>query len=167
MRTGVAALIVLVAVALVPSAAAAQLPVGEADGVRIVRERGAIVVVFTQRAERLWRRVAGRVVSVHCWERGEPDEDGFLSVSGGGSSLRAPKRGRRLDTGDHTRGMDYCRVWRAPRWVRRGRERVRLGRRLIVSIPLTQKGAVYLDEQSKARLLQRLLLVASLLGGTS
>ena len=152
MRTGVAALIVLVAVALVPSAAAAQLPVGEADGVRIVRERGAIVVVFTQRAERLWRRVAGRVVSVYCWERGEPDENGFLSVSGGGSSLRAPKRGRRLRTGDGTRGMDYCRVWRAPRWVRRGRERVRLGRRLIVSIPLTQKGAVYLDEQSKARL---------------
>jgi hypothetical protein len=54
-----------------PSAGAqtVQLPVGEAKGVRIVRERGAIVVVFTSRATRLWRRVAGKRVSVLCEAR--------------------------------------------------------------------------------------------------
>jgi hypothetical protein len=42
--------------------------VGEDDGVRIVRERGAIVVVFTASAKKLWRRVAGRRVRVYCTE---------------------------------------------------------------------------------------------------
>jgi hypothetical protein len=41
-------------------AAEAQLPVGEAEGVRIVRERGALVVVFTSRATGLYRRIAGK-----------------------------------------------------------------------------------------------------------
>jgi len=41
-----------------------QAPVGEARGVHIVRERGAIVVVFTQRAAKLYKRIAGRLVRV-------------------------------------------------------------------------------------------------------
>jgi hypothetical protein len=46
---GVAAAVVLL---VVPSSGMAQaaLPVGEAHGVRIVREKGAIVVIFTKRA---------------------------------------------------------------------------------------------------------------------
>ena len=46
---------------------------------RIVRERGAIVVVFTSRATRLWRRVAGKRVSVPCDELPAPDEFGLVS----------------------------------------------------------------------------------------
>jgi hypothetical protein len=137
--------------------AGAQLPVGEADGVRIVRERGAIVVVFTQRAARLYRRIAGKRVSVLCWEFTDN------SVNGGGGTLRAPKRRRPLRTGDLTRGMDYCRVWLAARTVRRNGERQRRPRVVIVSIPLTQRGAVFLDEQSKVLDLQRLLFGAGLL----
>jgi hypothetical protein len=137
--------------------AEAQLPVGEADGVRIVRERGALVVVFTQRAARLYRRVAGKRVSVLC---AEFVEDGLNS---GGITLRAPKQRRPLRTGDLTRGLDYCRVWLAARTVRRNGERQRRSRELIVSIPLTQRGAVFLDEQGKAFDLQGLLLLAGLL----
>lgn len=138
-------------------AAEAQLPVGEAEGVRVVRERGALVVVFTSRAAGLYRRIAGKRASVYCTE--------FLDggLASGGSTLRAPKRRRPLRTGDLTRGMDYCRVWLAARTVRRNGERLRRSRELIVSIPLTQRGAVFLDEQEKALELQSLLLVAGLL----
>ena len=165
MRAALTALVALLVVSLFPASAGAKLPVGSADGVRIVRERGAIVAVFTPAAQRLWRRVRGRVASVMCWEREIPDETGLFAVtSGGGGSLRAPKRSRRLRTGDHTRGMDYCRVWLEPRTVARRGARVRLGRRLVVSIPLTQRGAVYLDEQSKALELRNVLLAASFAG---
>ena len=160
MRAALTAVLAVTAVSLFPAAAEAQLPVGQADGVRIVRERGAIVVVFTQRAERLYRRVRGRRVSVYCFERSLPDENGFYSVNSGGSTFRMPKRSRRLWTGDLTRGIDYCRVRLEPRG--RGRRPAR-GRSPVVAIPLTQRGAVYLDEQSKARSLQSLLLVASLI----
>jgi hypothetical protein len=151
-------LIAVVAGALVVAGAgpaAAQLPVGEADGVRIVRERGAIVVVFSKSALGKWRRVAGRPVSVYCTE--------FLEGGGtasGGATTRAPRRGRRIRTGDQTRGLDYCRVWREERTVRRKGKRSTLPRRLIVSIPLTQRGAVQLDEQEKVGSLMGLLLVA-------
>jgi hypothetical protein len=159
MRGGVTGVVTLLLLVLVlPSAGAAQtpLPVGETDGVRIVRERGALVVVFTRQAERLRRKVAGKRVSVLCTE--------FTATgsSGRGVTQRAPKRGRRIETGDHTRGMDYCRVWLAARTVTRRGERRRRGREHIVSIPLTQKGAVFLDEQSKALHLTVLLTVSEL-----
>jgi hypothetical protein len=151
----IAALLLAMAASSAP-AADAQLRVGEADGVRIVRERGAIVVVFTPRAAKLYRRVAGKRVSVLCWEFTEG------GVNGGGGSLRAPKRRRPLRTGDLTRGMDYCRVWLEARTVRRGGQRLRRSREVIVSIPLTQRGAVFLDEQEKAISLQSLLLIIRL-----
>lgn len=46
-----------------------------------MRERGAIVMVFTPRAENLRRRVAGRGVSVVCEERSGPDENGLASIN--------------------------------------------------------------------------------------
>jgi hypothetical protein len=121
-----------------PATAAAQtpLPVGETNGVRIVRERGALVVVFTPKAKKLWRRVAGRRVSVLCTE--------FLpdGSAGGGTTMRAPRRGRKIRTGDLTRGMDYCSLSLEPRRHSRSSE-------LLVSVPLTQRGAVFLDERAK------------------
>jgi hypothetical protein len=159
MRGGVTWTVTALLLALIlPSAGAAQapLPVGEADGVRIVRERGALVVVFTQRAEKLRRKVAGKRVSVHCTEF---TRDGTNS---GGVTQRAPRRGRRIETGDLTRGLDYCRVWLAARTVRRGGKNRRRSREHIVSIPLTQEGAVYLDEQFKALDLGVLLTVSEL-----
>jgi hypothetical protein len=152
---------VLLVAASSASAQTVQLPVGEAKGVRIVRERGAIVVVFTPRADRLWRRVAGKRVSVFCEERSGPDEDGFITVSEGGVTLRAPRRGRRLRSGDRTRGMDICRVWLEARTLRRNGVRHRYGRELIVAIPLTQAGAVRLDERARAYALLALLEIAA------
>jgi hypothetical protein len=160
MRGGVTgAVAALLLVLALPSSGAAQIPLtmGETDGVRIVRERGALVVVFAKRAERLWRRVAGRRVDVHCTQL---FEDGTGS---GNNPLRAPKRGRRIRTGDGSRGWDYCRVWLEARTVRRDGRRRRVPRRLIASAPLTQQGTVFLDEQSKAFAMS-LLLAASELG---
>ena len=150
----VTAVLVVAALLVVPATAGAQapLPVGEADGVRIVRERGAIVVVFTPKAKTLWRRPAGRNASVDTTE--------FLenSTASGGTTMRVPKRGRRLRTGDRTRGMDYCDVWlehkRGARFV---------GRELLVSIPLTQRGAVHLDEREKTHSLLGVLFLAETL----
>jgi hypothetical protein len=159
MRGGVTgAVAALLLVLVLPSASAAQapLPVGETDGVRIVRERGAIVVVFTKRAEKLRRRVAGKRVSVLCTEF---TRDGSI---GGGVTQRAPRRGRRIRTGDRTRDMDYCRVWLAARTVRRRGEQIRRNRELIASIPLTQEGAVHLDEESKAIALSLVLTLSEL-----
>jgi len=158
--------VVLLGVAPAAGAQPVQLPVGEADGVRIVRDqRGAIVVVFEPSASRLWRRVAGRRVSVMC-ETGpapDPDHPGYSFSESGGTTLRAPKRGRRLRTGDLTRGMDVCEVSLEPRTVRRNGERRRYGRSLIVAIPLTQRGAVRLDEQARTHALVTLLEVAAVL----
>lgn len=165
----VSALVLLAA----PSTGVAQtkLPVGEAHGVRIVREHGAIVVVFTQLAAKLYKRIAGRVVGVDCvdqqpGQRPPGGDTGGIDVFGGERSgaapVRAPKRGRKLVTGDRSRGMDYCEVWLPARTVRRHGERQRIASRLIVSVPLTQTGAVFLDERSKARLLVQVLLAASL-----
>jgi hypothetical protein len=160
MRGGATGLVAaLLLVLALPSAGAAQapLPVGETDGVRVVRDRGGgIVVVFTKRAEKLRRKVAGKLVNVGCTEL---LRDGSFS---GVVTQRAPRRGRRIRTGDRTRGMDYCRVWLAARTVRRGRERIRRSRELVVSIPLTQDGAVFLDEESKVRLIFGLLTISGL-----
>lgn len=147
MRVALIAGLVGVALTGIPATAGAQLPVGEADGVRIVRERGALVVVFTPKAKKLWRRVAGRRVSVLCTEF---LEDG---TAGGGTTMRAPNRGRKIFTGDLTRGMDYCNVSLEPR--RRGRSS-----ELLVSVPLTQRGAVFLDEREKVGLLMGILFTA-------
>jgi hypothetical protein len=153
-RIAVTGLVAALLLALaVPAAAQTPPPVGEADGVRLVRERGELVVVFTPRAKRLWRRVAGKRVDVACVE--------FLEggTRSGGNLLRAPKRGRRIRTGDRSR-VDYCRVWLPARRVGRGEERHRRGRVQIVSIPFTQEGAVFLDEQVTAFMLLGVLTLA-------
>ncbi len=169
---GVAAAVVLL---VAPSTGTAQnkLPVGKAHGVSIVREQGALVVVFTQRAAKLYKRIAGRLVDVECtdWQPrerrpraetfiGPHHPGGLVTGDSGGVTMRAPKHRRKLVTGDLTRGMDYCRVWLPARTVGRHDRRVRIARRLIVSVPLTQSGAVLLDEESKARQLQLLLIAA-------
>jgi hypothetical protein len=78
-------------------------------------------------------------------------------------TVRAPKHRRKLATGDLTRGMDYCRVWLPARTVTRDGQRQRISARLIVSVPLTQTGAVFLDEESNSLNLIKALVVISLL----
>jgi hypothetical protein len=151
--TGIAAAIVLM---LVPTAAHAQLPVGEAHGVRIVREHGGIVVIFTSDAARLFKRIAGKKVLVSCTRI---LEHGGATLD---NNLRAPPKRGKLITGDRSRGMDYCRVWLAPRKVTiQGKPR-RLSRELIVSVPLTQQGAVFLDEEAKTIAMLTVSVVAGI-----
>jgi hypothetical protein len=128
--------------------------------VRVFREQGALVVAFTARAARLYRQVAGRRVSVICTEL-VPGDGIFSGVNTGGSTFRAPKRRRPIRTGDHTRNLDWCRVWLPARTVRRDGTRERRARELIASVPLTQRGAVYLDEQESTFTMRRLLFAAS------
>lgn len=165
----VAALVLLVAPS--PSAAQTKLPVGKAHGVRIVRgERGTIVFVFTHRAAKLSKRIAGRVVTIDCpvlEPRERPPRAGTGGLdplsgaggSGGPVTIRAPKHGRKLVGHDLPRG-DYCRVWLTPIGRHGGRDRSRL----VLSVPLTRTGAVFLDEESKARQLVGVLLGVLLVG---
>ena len=155
MRIAVTGLAAALLLALgVPAAAQTPLPVGEAEGVRLVRERGELVVVFTQRAERLRKRVAGRRIDVYCTQLFDD------STGSGNTPLRAPERGRSIPTGDGSRGWDYCRLWLEARTVRRDGRRRRVDRKLVVSVPLTQEGAVFLDGQEHAFLLLSTLTIA-------
>jgi hypothetical protein len=141
--TGVA---VALSLLLLPSAAVAQteLPVGEAHGVKVGRDaRGAIVVVLSPK---LHKRFAGKELIVSCTRL---DDDGSLT---GPEVVEVPERSRRLVTGDRNRKLDYCRVWR-PRTKH-------AAKRILVSVPLTQKGAVFLDEERKTRTMFGVLSLA-------
>jgi hypothetical protein len=162
-----AAGVVVVAALLlaVPAANAAGttalLPVGEADGVRIVGERGTSTIVFTKQAARMYRRVAGKRVAVGCTTLPADDDKLGSTSHGAGIAMWRVSRSRRpLQIGDLSRGADYCRVWRSEQLVRRHEDRTTLSRELIVSIPLTQSGAVYLDEQVRTGILMFVLTVA-------
>jgi hypothetical protein len=73
--------------------------------------------------------------------------DQFDSVASG--NLDVPRRGRRVRTGFDPGPADFCRFFLKAHTVKRHGERHRVARRVLFSIPLTQAGAVYLDEESK------------------
>jgi hypothetical protein len=146
---------------LVPSAAQAQngtdLPVGESRGVHLVNQRGGLVLIFSQPAGKLRKRVNSRYAWIECTELGEP----FSGSHSGNLNVR--RRGRRVRTGFGAGDADFCRFFlRAHKVKRRGASK-RVPRRDLFAIPLTQAGAVYLDEESKTRQMLRLALVASVL----
>jgi hypothetical protein len=155
-------LLVASALLVAPATAGAQaeLPLGEADGVRVVREQRAIVIVFTKRADRLYERIAGKRVVVEC--TGEIREG---VTSGGPVVVRAPKRPHRLVTGEASRGIDACTVSLPARTVRRrGHRPRRVPERQIVAIPLTREGAVRLDRQEKSEAIFGVLIAAESVG---
>lgn len=128
--------------------AATPLPVGEAQGVRLERSGKLLVLVFTRRADALRRRLVGRLVSIECID--EPDDVWDNTWGGGGPNVRIPRTRRRVAVGWARDRTDYCRV-RAPIRVGDGRDSTRIDRRwTYVSIPRTQLGAVFLDEEEKA-----------------
>jgi hypothetical protein len=129
---------------LAPASAAAQteLPVGEAHGVRLLARHGGIVLVFTDRAEKLFKRIAGKEIDISCTKF-----DGDVAEVNGGN-VEVPHR-RRFATGDSSRGVDFCRLWLPARKIKHRHFIYERSRRVLVSIPLTQEGAVYLDEEAK------------------
>jgi hypothetical protein len=129
--TGLAVVLTFLLAPSTGLAQAPQLPVGEAHGVKVVRDGGIVVVL----SPKLHKRFAGKKLIVACTTL---TDDGS---NVGSQVMRVPRRGRRLVTGDVTPKIDYCRLWR-PRTKHSSK-------RILVSVPLTQKGAVFIDEESK------------------
>jgi hypothetical protein len=158
LRVGLTATVLALAL-LAPSTAAAQtpteLPVGEAQGVRLVREHGGLVLIFSHRSAGLRERINSRYAWISCTAFGEPFTTSF------GGNLDVPRRGRRVPTGFASEGADFCRLYLRAHTIRRHNDRVRVARRMLVSIPLTQAGAVYLDEESKAQDMFKVGLLAA------
>lgn len=115
-----------------PAGAADPLPVGEAFGVRIVPQGRAMTVVFTREARALARRISGRRIDLTCW-RGD---------MGGGQPTDVDRGQTRLRMPNYARGKDYCRI--------EMERRVDGDSETLVSVPLTQAGAVQLDEEIRA-----------------
>lgn len=165
MTTSLPRLLTAVGLALVllaPSAAHAQtateLPVGEARGVRLVDDRGGLVLIFSDRSAKLRERINSRYAWIACTSLGDP----FTSVSSG--NLDVPRRGRRVRTGFSVDDADFCRVFLRAHEVKPDAGRRHVSRRVLFSIPLTHAGAIYLDEQSKAGELFTISLLASFVG---
>jgi hypothetical protein len=145
---------------LVPSAASAQtppdLPVGEARGVRLVEDRGGLVLIFGPRSAKLRERINSRYAWISCTNLGEV----FRSVGGG--NLDVPRHGRRVPTGFSIDDADFCRFFLRSHTIKRDGIRRRVPRRVLFSIPLTQAGAVYLDEEAKTARMLPISTIASL-----
>ena len=105
--------------------------------------------MFTPSATKLWRRVAGRLVDLECTE--------FVNggAHGGGIGIRAQARAQRLGRGPAEGRRLLRRLHRPPP---HGSEE------LLVSIPLTQRGAVYVDEREKSGQLFSVLVLAGFIG---
>jgi hypothetical protein len=145
---------------LMPSAASAQtppdLPVGEARGVRLVDDRGGLVLIFGSRSGKLRERINSRYAWMMCTNLG-----GLFSSSGGGN-LDVPRRGRRVPTGFGIDNADFCRFFLRSHTIKRDGSLRRVPRRVLFSIPLTQTGAVFLDEEAKTVKLLPISAIASL-----
>jgi hypothetical protein len=142
---------------LAPATAQAQkqLPLGEDHGVRLELQHGSVVLVFTKRSGKLRQRVNSKYAWIDCTELGEP------FTSGHSGNLDAPPQGRTIRTGFGAAGADFCRIFlRSHRVTRDGKAR-RVPRRDLLAIPLTQDGAVYLDEESKAAAVLSVAVIAS------
>lgn len=133
-----------------------QLP-GEAQGVRIVRSGDRAAIVFTRRASGLWRRIAGKPIETSCTQLTPSTSAGILGEGTGGRAFRAPRSRRPLPIG-MTPASDYCAVS-----LRYERDRL-LTFDTVVVIPVTQAGAVALDEREKSSELIGLLALASGVG---
>ena len=154
----------LMAVVSAPASAQQPLPVGKSKGVEAKRVHGQITLTFTKRAERLRRRLAGREVIVTCTN--VPRDRGIRGgtrTTGGDTDVRIPAKRRSVRTGEASRPLDYCRISLPARKITRKGRSQRIPRQLLVSIPLTQAGAVRLDEESKATSIAGALIVVQLL----
>lgn len=140
--------------ALPASAAAAPLPVGEAHGVRLQQGRDGLAVVFTKRAARLYGQIAGKRIEISCVQLPKGDRRGMTANGGAGMMMRAPRQRRPLRPRMlSSAGNDYCTV------SRRYEDRTSLLFDQVVAIPVTQAGAIALDERAKAGRLIALLAI--------
>lgn len=123
---------------------------------RIVRPHGSVVLIFSPSAARLRQRINSRYAWISCTNLDEP-----FSTTGSGN-LDVPRHGRRVRTGFSVGGADFCQLYLRSHTVRRPHETIHFPDRVLVSIPLTQAGAVYVDERTRARRLFIVDLIAEL-----
>lgn len=140
----VALLTILLAFTAGVAGAQPRLPVGEADGVRLVDRHGGYVLIFSPGASKLRKQINSPYAWIACSDLGEGP---FVGVGSGNLDVRP--RGRVVRTGFHVEGADFCRFYLRSHTVRRHGTRHRVERKVLFSIPITQAGAVYLDEEQK------------------
>jgi hypothetical protein len=127
--------------ALLATPASAQVA-GPEQGVTAGKDRlGGHTIRFAKRAAPIFRRIAGRRITIGC-DTVVPNGGGY-SVSGGMSTvIRAPRRRGTVRTLAGGRA-DYCYI--------RTRGRVR---GLVAMVPVTRRGRIYLDELLGVALMQ-------------
>lgn len=164
----------LAALALLPSGSApAQAPLPaplrlEVEGVRAsLDDERRIQVTFTRRAAKLYRSIRGRTGTLACRDVA-PNVGNLLTRGEAGLNesttlVDLPRRRGTVRFGDDASSTrtDVCRLQvKRVRTTRRAREITIL---TDLSLPLTQRGAVFLDERDKAIGLQVLLEVVGAL----
>jgi hypothetical protein len=146
-------LVTVLAALLAPSAAAAaDLPL-TVDGVRATQGSGGVKIVFGPKAKGLYKKIAGRKVTVDCETVLRTDGPVLGRDDGGGEGLTsvlvAAKKRRALRLGERSGRFDTCRLSaRRTKKLKNGGKEVRIV--LDLRVPLTQKGAVFLDESRMA-----------------
>jgi hypothetical protein len=167
-RSALAGAVIFAALGI-PAQALAQAPTLplEVRGVRVQSTApGAVRITFTQDAERLYRRVAGRSLIVRC-ERVDATTGPLLLREDRGSELArtitAPRKRRPIalrQPGSSAR-FDVCRLVGGS--VRGGRRNPRFVRRLSLWVPVTQAGALFLRDRSLGeRMVAALDIIAAL-----
>lgn len=149
--------------ALPASAQTPILPTGEAKDVLIKPTGSDTVVSFHRGAAARYKVIAGRKILVTCTSLGRPAGPGIEVENSLTTDSTAPKRRRPFRAGLDAGKRDYCEVSRARFSRRRGNRRTTYGERVIATVPLTQRGAVFLDEREKVGGLFALVTEADIL----
>ena len=147
MLTRIAAIALGVAL-IVPGAALAQEPGAATPGMTVRVERKGVVVSFGAQAERAYRGIRGRNVTVRCTVLGP--EGGLSRVDESVSAnVRAPRKRSRLRITAPARRYDLCEVARTD------------GRRPPLAAALTPRGGTHLDERAAAARLVGVIVLAT------
>ena len=139
------------AVVAAPSALAAPpLPTGTAQDVVVkLSGRQGAIISFHRGARGLYRRVAGHRIGIACSTLSDGAFGPVIGSTATGTE-RAPKRRRAFRTDLPVRGTDLC-VLTRPRIVRKNRKgTTTFGAVELAAVPLTQRGAVWVDERDAA-----------------
>jgi hypothetical protein len=148
------------AAAASPAATTRPLPVGtDGHGVLARVVRASVIVTFKHPATARYRRIAGRTVEVGCVAIVRTTRAGALVEDiWAGQRLLAPRRRQPLHAFVGERGgkPDYCTV----QLLRRHAPRVE-----IAVVPVSDRGATYLNQRATVRDILNQLLLAGSAGG--
>jgi hypothetical protein len=134
----------LPALLALPHTASAQVA-GPDQGVTAARGHDGIVIKFSKRAAKTYRRIAGRRIKVTCETVTPSDHYGTIVEGGSEMTVRAPRKRDRIRTFDRSRA-DICVVrLRKP------------GGEVVAAAPVTARGRTFLDELGIASLISTVL----------